>query len=74
MRFHWAIGIAIVALGGASTLVQAAPPTVTPSPGYDRALQESRAPTSGTATTIAPVMPGNPPVTTHRHTRKKHTN
>jgi hypothetical protein len=30
------IGIAVLALCGASTLALARPPTVTPSPGYDR--------------------------------------
>jgi hypothetical protein len=35
---------AAVALGGQVTPASAAPPTVTPSPGYDARLQESHAP------------------------------
>ncbi|WP_284260755.1 hypothetical protein [Bradyrhizobium iriomotense] len=64
------IGIAVVALCGASDLALARPPTVTPSPGYDRRLQESRSAPSGTTT----VAPAGPPATTHKHSRKKHTN
>ncbi|MCP3462549.1 MULTISPECIES: hypothetical protein [unclassified Bradyrhizobium] len=62
--------IAVAMLCGASTLAQARPPTVTPSPGYDRRLQESRSAPSGTTT----VAPTNPPATTQKRTRKKHTN
>nr|WP_084788674.1 hypothetical protein [Bradyrhizobium sp. Cp5.3] len=64
-------GLALAALCGASTFAQARPPTVTPSPGYDRRLQESRSAPSGTTT--APV---NPPVTTpkHKNKKKKRTN
>ncbi|WFU40799.1 hypothetical protein QA640_42740 [Bradyrhizobium sp. CB82] len=65
------MAIAVAMLCGASTLAQARPPTVTPSPGYDRRLQESRAAPSGTTTTVAPA---GPPATTHRHSRKKHAN
>ena len=34
---------AALALGGWASLANAAPPTVTPSPGYDARLQEQRA-------------------------------
>jgi hypothetical protein len=65
------IGIAVLALCGASTLALARPPTVTPSPGYDRRLQESRSATSGTSTDVAPT---NPPAATPKRSKKKHTN
>lgn len=71
MRIRSALWIAIAALCGVSTLAQAAPPTVTPSPGYDARLQEQRAATHGAAGTVTP---GNPPATTHRHSKKKHAN
>jgi hypothetical protein len=62
--------VAMVALCGSFTLAQAAPPTVTPSPGYDARLQESRQPpSSAPAATAAPMTP---PVATSGHTRKKH--
>jgi len=60
-------GIALAAFCTASTSAQAKPPTVTPSPGYDRRLQESRSATSGTAPTTTPA-------TAPRHSKKKHTN
>jgi hypothetical protein len=71
MRPRMMAGIALAALCAASILAQARPPTVTPSPGYDRRLQESRSAPSGTATTATPT---NPPATTPRHSKKKHTN
>ena len=64
------MGIAVVMLCAASTLAQARPPTVTPSPGYDRRLQESRSAPSSTTT----VAPANPPTTTHKRSKKKQTN
>jgi len=54
-----ACAIAIVFAIG--SFADAAPPTVTPSPGYDARLQESRA-AAARATTPAPVTP--------RHHRK----
>jgi hypothetical protein len=74
MRTHSTLWVAVAALCGVSTLAQAAPPTVTPSPGYDARLQEQRAATHGTTTTFAPVTPGNPPPPTRRHGKKKHAN
>ncbi|MCP3474163.1 hypothetical protein NLM33_28005 [Bradyrhizobium sp. CCGUVB1N3] len=65
------MAIAAAMLWGASTLAQARPPTVTPSPGYDRRLQESRSAPSSAATTVAPA---GPPTTTHKRTKKKHAN
>jgi hypothetical protein len=56
------IGIAIMAASGlicaAAARVEAAPPTVTPSPGYDARLQEQRAASTMSAPVIvAPVRP-----------------
>jgi hypothetical protein len=50
---------------------QAAPPTVTPSPGYDARLQEQR---KGTSTSMPerPSSPNNPPVQARRHSRRTH--
>jgi hypothetical protein len=73
MRIHATLWIALAALSGASTLAQAAPPTVVPSPGYDARLQEQRA-AANRAATAAPVTSGNPTAATHRHTKKKHSN
>ena len=44
-RIHAASAIAAFVLGGAAGMApaSAAPPTVTPSPGYDARLQEQRA-------------------------------
>ena len=63
--------VAMIVLVSAPTLVSAAPPTVTPSPGYDRRLQESRSATTGSAVTVTPTTP---PTTMRRSTKKKHTN
>jgi hypothetical protein len=42
-RFHATLAIAVLAaLGGWASPVDAAPPTATPSPGYDARLQEQR--------------------------------
>jgi hypothetical protein len=43
-RFHasWVIAV-VAAFGGRAVPANAAPPTVTPSPGYDARLQEQRA-------------------------------
>jgi len=49
---------AIAALIASGAFAQAAPPTVTPSPGYDARLQEQRAAAAKTASPeVAPVMP-----------------
>ena len=64
-----AIVAAFLALGGGAAVIPAAaaPPTVTPSPGYDARLQERRA--AGTVST--PVAPLSKPVTPRR-TRRTH--
>jgi len=51
--------VLLAALAGWVSLVpaHAAPPTVTPSPGYDARLQEQRAATSTVQPPIAPVVP-----------------
>jgi hypothetical protein len=51
--------------------VHAAPPTVTPSPGYDARLQEQRKMMS-TSTTSMPLTRTNPPVMPRHHTRRMH--
>jgi hypothetical protein len=71
MGFRLMTGVAIAALCGATTFARAAPPTVVPSPGYDRRLQESRSATDGAATTT--VAPANPQTATPPHVKKKHT-
>ena len=52
-------------------VAHAAPPTVTPSPGYDARLQEQR---KGTSTSMPerPSPPNNPPVQARRHSRRTH--
>ncbi len=48
------IALAAIALGAALSPASAVPPTVSPSPGYDRRLQESRGDSGATITTPAP--------------------
>ena len=59
------IALAAIALGAALSPARAVPPTVSPSPGYDRRLQESRGDTGTTITTPAPrphkTKPKKPP-------------
>jgi hypothetical protein len=56
--------LAVAALGGWSLAPShAAPPTATPSPGYDARLQEQRA---ASTTFHAPVAPVTTPVSRHR--------
>jgi hypothetical protein len=52
----------------------AAPPTVTPSPGYDARLQEQRKGTSMSATSIPDRSSpsANPQVRARRHARRTH--
>lgn len=63
--------IVTAALLDAFQSAHAAPPTVTPSPGYDARLQESRKAANGVALTPAPA---NPPAVVHRHRKRKHAN
>jgi len=51
------IALAVIAAGALVTPARAVPPTVTPSPGYDARLQESR---GGSATTIYTPAPRPP--------------
>jgi hypothetical protein len=58
------LAIAVAAFGGWASMVPArsAPPTVTPSPGYDARLQEQRA----APTVYEPVVPYRKPVSRRR--------
>jgi hypothetical protein len=69
-RFYASLAIvAVLALGGWASLMpaNAAPPTVTPSPGYDARLQEQRA----ARTTYESVMHPAKPVH-RRHVKRIH--
>jgi len=57
--------IAIAVLLAAGAMAHAAPPTVTPSPGYDARLQEQRAAAAKAAS------PEAAPVTPRRHKKPK---
>jgi hypothetical protein len=48
------IALAAISIGAALSPAWAVPPTVSPSPGYDRRLQESRGDTGTTIYTPAP--------------------
>ncbi|OPY93674.1 hypothetical protein A5906_17970 [Bradyrhizobium sacchari] len=69
MKRSLMIGLALAALCGTSTLAYARPPTVVPSPGYDRRLQESRSQLGGSATPTA-----DAPVIKPKRAKKKHAN
>jgi hypothetical protein len=56
MSRFWKIS-GLAALFAAGTIAHAAPPTVTPSPGYDARLQEQRAAAKATQPEAAPVTP-----------------
>jgi hypothetical protein len=62
------VGVAGVWLSRAD----AAPPTVTPSPGYDARLQESRSAASG-PTVYDPGVPPIPQRPPHHHLKRTHT-
>jgi hypothetical protein len=61
------VAVAVVAMSGSALLApaHAAPPTVTPSPGYDARLQEQR------ARPAVVYEPAPPPVARH-HVKHKH--
>ena len=66
--YRWGAAVAILALatvGGSLSQVRAAPPTVTPSPGYDARLQEQRK----AAANAEPVEPAPVPVV-RRHPKR----
>ena len=65
-RFDAGLAVAaIAAFGCLAAPAIAAPPTVTPSPGYDARLQESRA----VRTVHEPVMRAPKPISRHRAKR-----
>jgi len=69
-RFCMSLAIAaVMALGGGTSLApaRAAPPTVTPSPGYDARLQEQRA-----AQTFHEPVVRHPRPVSRRHTKRIH--
>jgi len=70
-RIDAALAVAAVAMSAVSGLIapaHAAPPTVTPSPGYDARLQEQRAP----ATVVyEPVVPAQRAVAPHHPKRTR---
>ncbi|HEY3794743.1 MAG TPA: hypothetical protein VGM09_23215 [Bradyrhizobium sp.] len=59
--------VAAAALATGASMVQAAPPTVTPSPGYDARLQESRV----APTVVEPAAPVSKPVSRHHARRNR---
>ena len=61
----------IAALVAAGAVAHAAPPTVTPSPGYDARLQEQRAATSAAAPPATVTSPAPTPVTPRHHKKSK---
>jgi hypothetical protein len=61
MKSIW-IALAVITACAVLSPARAVPPTVTPSPGYDRRLQESRGASDGTIYTPAP----RPPKTKHK--------
>ncbi|QAU49967.1 hypothetical protein EAS54_31880 [Bradyrhizobium guangzhouense] len=69
MRCCLMIGLALVALCGASTLACARPPTVMNSPGYDARLQESHKALENSQSTTTPT---NAPAATPKRSKKKH--
>jgi len=67
------VSIAVAALAGVALTVpvNAAPPTVTPSPGYDARLQEQRAARAYAAPAYEPVLRDPKPRPRH-HTSRIH--
>ncbi len=66
-RFYAGLAVAAVALGSWASPANAAPPTVTPSPGYDARLQEQRA-----AQTFHEPAVRTPGPVSRRHTKRIH--
>jgi len=60
----------VVAVTGLEQAI-AAPPTVTPSPGYDARLQEQRKANAGSSSTMG-LRPAPPPTVARHHARRKH--
>ena len=57
MKPVW-LALSVLMAAALASPAQAVPPTATPSPGYDKRLQESRG--GGSATTIYPPAPRPP--------------
>ena len=55
------LAVAVIAGWLSPIPAHAAPPTVTPSPGYDARLQEQRSATSTVQQPVAPVVTPTPP-------------
>ena len=70
-RIHVSIAVAAVAGVALTVPVNAAPPTVTPSPGYDARLQEQRAARTYHEPSYEPVVRDPKPLPPH-HTRRTH--
>ena len=69
-RLCIASAVAALAMFGLIAPALAVPPTVTPSPGYDARLQESRKAAVGSSSTVVqPVAPVTPP---RHHGKRKH--
>jgi hypothetical protein len=67
-RIYTGLAIATaLALGGWASLANAAPPTVTPSPGYEARLQEQRA-----AQSYHEPVVRTPRTASRRHTKRGH--
>jgi len=62
-----AVALAAIALGAALSPARAVPPTVSPSPGYDRRLQESRGDTGTTSGTTIYTPAPRPKKTKPKH-------
>jgi len=77
MKLNYAASVvaAALALGGSAlmTAASAAPPTVTPSPGYDARLQEQRAAQRNYAPPYEPVVPRPTPGRRHHVKRLHHS-
>jgi len=69
MSRFWAVSaFAILLVVGGTSQASAAPPTVTPSPGYDARLQEQRKAATATPAPAEPVAPS--PQVRKRHVKR----
>ena len=74
-RFHATLAIAfLIGTGGWASLApaHAAPPTVTPSPGYDARLQEQRAAQTYSAAPVSDPVVRYPRPRPRHHARRVH--
>jgi hypothetical protein len=65
---RFCVMVAVLTVCGGARMAHAAPPTVTPSPGYDARLQEQRA---TSATIYQPGVPASHPAP-RRHIKHRH--